>query len=96
MEPVTTPTQWGWNDETEAPAAEWWTGEEPAWQAPELALDEDWGLVLNGARAWRRMAGLLRRLSEPYADDQFANGPPCPLVDDCVAEAGILALRRAL
>ena len=48
MEPLAAPSQWGWTDEAEAPPAEWWTGEEPAWQAAELALDEDRVLVLDG------------------------------------------------
>ncbi len=48
MEPLAIPPQWGWTDEAEAPPPEWWIGEEPAWQAPELALDEDWVLVLDG------------------------------------------------
>ena len=48
MEPLATPPQWGWTDEAEASLPEWWIGKEPAWQAPELALDEDWVLVLDG------------------------------------------------
>ena len=48
MEPLAAPPQWGWTDETEAPPPEWWSGVEPAWEAPELQLDEDWVLVLDG------------------------------------------------
>jgi len=48
MEPLAIPPQWGWTDEVEAPPPEWWTGEETAWEAQELALDEDWVLVLDG------------------------------------------------
>ena len=41
------PPQWGWTDEVEAPPVEWWLEEEPAWEAPELALDEERILVLD-------------------------------------------------
>jgi hypothetical protein len=40
--------QLGWTDEAEAPPPEWWIGEKPGWQAPQLALDEDWVLGLDG------------------------------------------------
>jgi hypothetical protein len=48
MEPLAAPPQWGCTDEAEAPPAECWIGKEPAWQAPELALDEERLLVLDG------------------------------------------------
>jgi hypothetical protein len=41
MELLAIPPQGGGTDESEAPPPAWWTGEEPAWQAPELQLDED-------------------------------------------------------
>ena len=47
MEPLDVPPQWGWTDDIEAPPADWWLGEEPAWEAPELALDEERILVLD-------------------------------------------------
>jgi len=31
MEPLDMPPQWGWSDEVEPPPADWWLGEEPAW-----------------------------------------------------------------
>ena len=47
MEALDVPSQWGWSDEIEAPPADWWLGEEPAWEPPELALDEERILVLD-------------------------------------------------
>ena len=37
----------GWTDDIEAPPVDWWLGEEPAWEAPELVLDEERILVLD-------------------------------------------------
>ena len=47
LEPLGVPPQWGWSDEIEAPPVDWWTGPEPIWEAPELALDEERILVLD-------------------------------------------------
>ena len=47
MEPLAVPPQRGWSDEVEPPPEEWWLGEEPAWEAPERALDEERTLVLD-------------------------------------------------
>ncbi|MDF1852921.1 MAG: transposase [Verrucomicrobiales bacterium] len=47
MEPLDVPPQWGWNDEIEPPPEDWWRGEEAAWQAPELPLDDGRVLVLD-------------------------------------------------
>ena len=46
-EPLDGSPQWGWSDEIEAPPADWWLGEEHAWEAPELALDEERILLLD-------------------------------------------------
>jgi len=47
MEPLDMPSQWGWSDEIEPPPEDWWRGEEAAWQAPELPLDDGRVLVLD-------------------------------------------------
>ena len=47
LEPLDVPRQWGWSDEIEAPPVDWWSGEESAWKAPELALDEERILILD-------------------------------------------------
>ena len=49
MEPLDVPTQWGWRDEIEAPAEIWWSGEEPAWAAPELDFGDGRVLVLDAS-----------------------------------------------
>ena len=48
LEPLDDPPHWGWTDGVEAPPPEWWSGGEPAWQAPERAIDEERFLVLDG------------------------------------------------
>jgi hypothetical protein len=39
--------QQSWSDEIEPPPAEWWSGEEPGWNAPEVTLDDGRVLVLD-------------------------------------------------
>ncbi|MGI8602714.1 MAG: hypothetical protein ACR2OZ_06905 [Verrucomicrobiales bacterium] len=50
MEPVGVPPQWNWTEERVPPPSDGWTGGEPAWEAPELALDADRVLVLDADR----------------------------------------------
>ena len=60
IEPIDVPPQWGWSDDLKPPPEDWWRGEEPAWDAPELPLDDGRTLVLDADDpvSDRRVAGL--------------------------------------
>ena len=45
--PLHAPGQRDWSDEPEPPPAEWWSGEEPGWDAPEVTLDDGRVLILD-------------------------------------------------
>jgi hypothetical protein len=47
MEQFDVPSQWGWSGEIEPPSEDWWPGEEAAWEATELPLDDGQVLVLD-------------------------------------------------
>ena len=48
MEPIHAPPHLGWGNDGEGPPRDEWAEDQPAWQAPELPLDDGRVLVLDG------------------------------------------------
>lgn len=50
MEPLDIPVHCSWSAQIDPPPDDWWQ-DPPAWEAPELALDDAYTLVLDGDNA---------------------------------------------
>ena len=68
MEPLAAPPKWGWTDEAEAPPAEWWAGEEPAWHCHSA--------IAHGQIAKPHCRGRRRR-HKPQSSRSMRSGCSC-------------------
>ncbi|MAS94266.1 MAG: hypothetical protein CMO55_13800 [Verrucomicrobiales bacterium] len=48
MEPLNVPIHRNWSGQTDPPPEDWWQDTPGEWYAPELPLDDDYTLVLDG------------------------------------------------